>query len=566
MTDENQNDYSFLAEEQGKGEAPTQDASAGARVDAQILDGGSVFSPETPLTDNPQASLQADAFAKEPSFGSGAGSARTSLPEEKISFGEAVCSTGSAKSGGENVFAGETSPSGFSAREASPAGKPDGENIPAPALPFPAPPAARYVDAAPRRKKGSGKGGRFLRRTASLAAAALLFGIVAAGAFIGFNELYYHLNPSARPSQNAAANGMGDNAGPLQPLISHTAVASGTSVATADVSSIVDTVMPSLVSISCTFRNTTSFFGYLYEGTTEGSGSGIIVGKNDAELLIATNNHVVDDAVTTVVTFLDGSQIDATVRGTEEAADLAIVSVPLADIPQETLAALTIADLGNSDEVKVGQMVIAIGNSLGYGQTTTVGYLSAKEREVTVTDSSTGKSVNYIALQVDAAINPGNSGGALLDTNGRVIGINSAKLSSTNVEGIGYAIPINDAIEILRELMNREILTEEERGYLGVYLSEQEITAEIARLYGFPRGVFISDVVEGGAAARAGILSGDIITAVGGSPVTARTQLQEKVNSYRAGTEIEVTLARLENGEYIERNVTVVLGSKADFD
>ncbi len=424
---------------------------------------------------------------------------------------------------------------------------------------------ARYTDSGMVWQK-KGTLGKFFRRTGKFVAAALVFGTIAGGAFIGFNELYYHLNPSARPSYHAGTAEPGTSNASPQSFISYTAVSPGTSVATADVSSIVDTAMPSLVSISCTFRNTTSFFGYLYEGTTEGSGSGIIVGKNDTELLIATNNHVVDDAITTTITFLDGNQVDATVRGTEEAADLAIVSVPLADIPQETLAALTTAILGNSDEVRVGQMVIAIGNSLGYGQTTTVGYLSAKEREITVADSSTGKSVNYTALQVDAAINPGNSGGALLDTNGRVIGINSAKLSSTNVEGIGYAIPINDAIDILTELMNREILTDEERGYLGVYLSEQEITAEISRLYGFPRGVYIANVVEGGAAAAAGIVSGDIVTAINGSAVTARTQLQEKVNSYRAGTEIEVTLARLENGEYVERNVTVVLGSKADFD
>ena len=324
--------------------------------------------------------------------------------------------------------------------------------------------------------------------------------------------------------------------------------------------------MPSLVSISCTFRNTTSFFGYLYEGTSEGAGSGIIVGKNDKELLIATNNHVVDDAVTTTVTFQNGSQADGFVRGTEEAADLAIVSVPLSELSAETLADIAVAELGDSDKAQVGQMVIAIGNALGYGQTTTVGYLSAKEREITVSDSTTGKSTKYTALQVDAAINPGNSGGALINTDGKVIGINSAKLSSTKVEGIGYAIPINDAIDILKELMDREILTEEEQGYLGVYLSDQEITEEISKLYGFPRGVFIADVVKGGAADKAGIVSGDIITAINGSAVTARTQLQEKVKAHRSGTEITVTLARLENGQYRERDVTVLLGSKADFE
>lgn len=422
--------------------------------------------------------------------------------------------------------------------------------------------AAHIKDREPGKKKS--RFGFFLRRGIGFLCAAALFGGVAAGAFIGFNELYYYLNPSARPSlANTQTPG---NKVSKQPLISHTSIASGTSVATSDVSDIVRNAMPSLVSISCTFRNTTSFFGYLYEGTSEGAGSGIIVGKNDKELLIATNNHVVNGAITITVTFLDGSQISGSVRGTEEAADLAIVSVPLADISSETIEGITIATLGNSDDAKVGQMVIAIGNALGYGQTTTVGYLSAKEREITISDSSTGKTTKYVALQVDAAINPGNSGGALINTEGKVIGINSAKLSNTKVEGIGYAIPINDAINILDELMSREILTEEEQGYLGVYLSDQEITEEISRLYGFPSGVFISEPVKGGAADKAGILPGDIITKINGSPITARTQLQEKVKSYRCGTEIEVTLARLENGEYIEREVTVILGSKADFE
>lgn len=183
-----------------------------------------------------------------------------------------------------------------------------------------------------------------------------------------------------------------------------------------------------------------------------------------------------------------------------------------------------------------------------------------------VTDSATGKKTKLIALQVTAAINPGNSGGALLNTKGEVIGINTAKLSGTAVEGMGYAIPISSAADILDELMNREILSDEEKGYLGVHLSQSEITEEISALYGFPRGVFIADVVAGGAADRAGIVSGDIITAIDGSPVTARTQLQDKVNSYRAGTAVEVTLSRLESGSYKERTVTVILGSIADFD
>lgn len=417
-----------------------------------------------------------------------------------------------------------------------------------------------------RKKSGFGKG---LRRCVAFLAAAALFGVVASGAFLGFNELYYLLNPQARPAYHQAPSGSNSAGGQgalNTSIIASTAVASSTSVATADVSDIVDRAMPSLVSIFCTFRTSTSFFGYLYEDTTEGSGSGIILGKNDTELLIATNNHVVDDALTTEITFIDGTKVAASVRGTDDAADLAIVSVALSDIPKDTLDAISIASLGSSDSIKVGQMVIAIGNALGYGQTTTVGYLSAKNREITVTDSSTGKSTKLNALQVDAAINPGNSGGALLNTRGEVIGINSAKLSSTSVEGIGYAIPIDSAIDILDELMNREILTEEEQGYLGVYLSQNEITDEIASLYGFPMGVYISDVIEGGPAQRGGIFAGDIITKINGSDVTTRSQLQEKVNSYRCGTVIHVTLQRLVDGVYTEHELDVELGSKTLFN
>ena len=415
-------------------------------------------------------------------------------------------------------------------------------------------------------KKEPGKAVKTLKKLASLVVYAVIFGAVAAGTFIGFHELYYLLNPADRPSyESSGANLQSINQGKT-PIIASTSTASFASVATCDVSSIVENAMPSLVSISCTFRSSTSFFGYLYEGSKEGSGSGIIVGENDKELLIATNNHVVDSALTTKITFPDGTVLDASVRGTDEAADLAIVSVALSDIPQETKSLLRHAKLGDSDSMKVGQMVIAIGNALGYGQTTTVGYLSAKEREISVKDSATGKTTNLTALQVTAAINPGNSGGALLNTDGEVIGINTAKLSSTSVEGIGYAIPISNAIDILNELMNREILAEEEKGYLGVNLSQTEITSDISSLYGFPAGVYIAGVIPGGAAEQYGIYAGDIITAINESPVTTRAQLQEKVASYRSGTTISITLYRMENGVYTEHELSVVLGSRAEIN
>lgn len=423
--------------------------------------------------------------------------------------------------------------------------------------------------AGPEKQKKHKSAGKKIRKGIALLVSAAVFGVVAGGAFIGFNSLYYHFNPSARPSavQNNGSGNVPELDGTVKnPMIASTSVAQGTSIATADVSDIVEQAMPSLVSISCTFRTTSSFFGYLYEDTSAGSGSGIIVGQNDSELLIATNNHVVDDAITTTVTFPDGTESSAAIKGTDSAADLAIVSVALSDLSSDTLNSIRIATLGDSDQTKVGQMVIAIGNALGYGQTTTVGYLSAKEREITVQDSATGKSTTMTALQVDAAINPGNSGGALLNTKGEVIGINSAKLSGTSIEGIGYAIPISNVIDILTELMNREILTEEEQGYLGVYLSRTDITAEISAAYGWPIGVYVTETAENGAAAKYGILAGDIITAVNGNAVATSSQLQEKINSYRCGTTVSITVQRMENGSYTEYTFDVVLGSKADFD
>ncbi len=529
MTDNSENDYSFWADRQPQ--IPAENGSA---------EGSS--SPMPPGEAFPQSEAKAPGQSSE--------------------------NTG-AEHSGASVYGPDFYPpvSNEAAQDGAPAqSRPENGSTPLRSIPYCEPAVFSPFEEPRAKRRKTGTGSRILKKGAGLIASAAVFGAVAAAAFFGFQELYYFLNPTARPGLAQDADDHGNPSGTrLRPIVS-TQVAESASVTTCDVSDIVERSMPSLVSISCTFRSSTGFFGYLYEGTTEGSGSGIIVGENDRELLIATNNHVVDDALTTNITFPDGTVLAASVRGTDEAADLAIVSVPLSAVPAETRAAIRPAVLGSSDDMKVGQMVIAIGNALGYGQTTTVGYLSAREREVNVTDSATGKKTKLIALQVTAAINPGNSGGALLNTKGEVIGINTAKLSGTAVEGMGYAIPISSAADILDELMNREILSDEEKGYLGVHLSQSEITEEISALYGFPRGVFIADVVAGGAADRAGIVSGDIITAIDGSPVTARTQLQDKVNSYRAGTAVEVTLSRLESGSYTERTVTVILGSIADFD
>ncbi|MDF2950900.1 MAG: 2-alkenal reductase, partial [Anaerocolumna sp.] len=300
---------------------------------------------------------------------------------------------------------------------------------------------------------------------------------------------------------------------------------------------------------------TTDWFGQQYSEEYQGSGSGIIVGKNEKELLIATNNHVVEGAEPITVTFIDDTKAEAIIKGTDAVADLAVISIDLSTIKEETLNTIKIATLGDSDDVKVGQMAIAIGNALGYGQSVTVGYISAKDRAVAIEGNT------MVLLQTDAAINPGNSGGALLNMKGEVIGINSVKYASSEVEGMGYAIPISRAMPIINELMNRETLAEDEKGYLGVYI--RQVTEEVAQTYNWPVGVYVISTIEGGAAESAGIIAGDIITKVNQTEVTAESQLQEKVNSYRAGTEVTLTVMRMENGQYIEREIVVTLGKSA---
>jgi serine protease Do len=404
---------------------------------------------------------------------------------------------------------------------------------------------------------------------------AVAFGLIAAICFTGFNKVYRYfdnsessesLSKQAVTTQSAGSDsGLNlDKPSDEEKLPNTTVTANGITKESSDVSDIVYAAMPSLVSISGEYTTTSSWFGYLYENTTKGSGSGIIIGKNDDELLIATNNHVVEDAKTLSVTFIDGTSADVTVKGTDSSSDLAVVSVKLSDLSDDTLKAISVATLGSSDDAKVGQMVIAIGNAMGYGQSVTVGYLSAKDREITESSESSNESTTINVLQVDAAINPGNSGGALLNVNGEVIGINCAKLEDTTVEGVGYAIPISDAVNILNDLMNREQLTDDEKGYLGIYMSSQEITSEISELYGWPEGVFVKEVVADSPAEKAGIKANDIITAVNGMNVTTNSGLQEKVNSYKAGTKITITVERSTDGEYKKKDIEVTLGTRTN--
>ncbi len=325
-----------------------------------------------------------------------------------------------------------------------------------------------------------------------------------------------------------------------------------------DVSGVVDNIMPAIVAINCTVQGQYSIFGQFYGGSdVSSSGSGIIVGQSDDELLIVTNNHVIASAKSISVQFIDDKVYDAKVKGTDSTADLAVLAVKTKDLTSDTRSEIKISQLGDSDAVRVGEVAIAIGNALGYGQSVTVGYISAKDREVSATDGQSGASGTKMKLlQTDAAINPGNSGGALLNIQGEVIGINSVKYASEEVEGMGYAIPISIAVPIINELMDREDLKENEKGYLGI---SGTTVATSSLDYNMPDGVYINEVSEGGAADRAGIIKGDIITKINGIAVSSIEGLQERVNSYRAGTEVSITLQRAKEGVYQEQTVTVTL-------
>ena len=378
---------------------------------------------------------------------------------------------------------------------------------------------------------------------------ALVFGVVAALAFIGCNLLYSYFFPK-QAEQYSVVQISSDSRTNVADAVK-TADSVETVITTStDVSSIVEKVAPAIVQIDCIF-NTTSYFGS-YQ--TPGAGSGIVMRKTDKEILIATNNHVVDGAASIKITFTDGTTADAVIKGTDAVADLAVVSVDVSKLEASFVESVTVAKLGSSDDVRVGQMAIAIGNSMGYGQSTTVGYISAKDREVTVDGTK------MILIQTDAAINPGNSGGALINISGEVIGINSVKFASAEVEGMGFAIPISRAQKILDELGNREHLQPEEKGYLGVHV--QTVTQSIAQAYNWPIGVYVTEVDEGLAAEKAGIELGDIIIRVNSITVTTTTDLKTAISSYRAGTKVTITLKRLVDNKFEEMDFEAVLGNE----
>lgn len=349
-----------------------------------------------------------------------------------------------------------------------------------------------------------------------------------------------------------------------------------------DVSEIVSEALPSIVSITTkSVQEVQNYFGmygmYGYapqqqEQEVEGSGSGIIVGKNDDELLIATNYHVVEGADTLSVAFTDGNAVEASVKGFDEERDLAVVSVSLDDVEDDTMDAVSIANIGSSDDLKVGEQVVAIGNALGYGQSVTTGIVSAKNRRMdsdnnTVTDGSDDSSDGVNLIQTDAAINPGNSGGALLNMKGEVVGINSAKLASTEVEGMGYAIAISDVTDILQNLMNetsRDKLDDSEHGVLGIKGSS--VSSEAVQMYGIPAGVFVKEVTEGGAADKAGLKENSVITEFNGKTVSSNNQLIEYLSYYEPDEEVELTVQVPHGTSYKEETVKVTLDENTDAD
>lgn len=390
-------------------------------------------------------------------------------------------------------------------------------------------------------KNGMGK------KAAKLVASAAVFGLVAGACFVGVSVAKDKLYPSTADRIETTSG--------TTSAKSETS-SSGSSSSSSNVASVVNEVMPSVVSITSTIQSS-NYYGF---GTqeSEGAGSGFIVAKTKDNLMIATNNHVVSDATSLTVGFADDTTAKATVVGTDSSADLAVISVKLSDIKDSTASKIKVATLGSSDDLKVGEEVVAIGNALGYGQSVTTGVVSAKNREISLTDGTMN------LLQTDAAINPGNSGGVLINMDGQVVGINNAKLEDTSVEGMGYAIPITTAKTILTDLMNASSVSTKDAAFLGVV--GRDINESYSSALGIPSGIYVSQVVSGSPAEKAGISAGDVITKFEGNNVSTMSGLKEKLALKKANTKVKITFKRAnQSGTYKEKTVTVTLGKKSDF-
>lgn len=385
-----------------------------------------------------------------------------------------------------------------------------------------------------------------MKRIIKLIAGAAVFGLVAGSVFQGV-ELFSRNTWKTQVEETGEGNSV--------KLNTTSVLSEGQSKGTEDVAAIAEQVLPSIVAIDVTAQMTqqTPFGPQTSEGT--GSASGIIIAEKNGKMYIATNNHVVEDAVNVKIIFQDESTAEATVKGTDSSTDLAVVEVDMAKLSADTKRKVKIAAIGDSDATKVGERAIAIGNALGYGTSVTVGYVSAKDREISEEDTSSVK-----LIQTDAAINPGNSGGALVNSRGEVIAINSAKFASEEIEGMGFAIPMKTAEPILEDLMNQEKVEQSEQAYLGI--TGQDVTSEHTKNYGIPEGIYVTEVVDGSPAQKAGLKQGYIITAVNGRETKTMEQLQEKLSGCRAGEKGTITVQVADNGSYQERELTVTFGKK----
>lgn len=387
---------------------------------------------------------------------------------------------------------------------------------------------------------------------------ALLFGVVSSATFLTSNII---------GSRILGLNDSSQSSGSSKTVSSNASLAKSSSVVTSDVSDIVENVMPSIVSITnMSVEEVQNFFGGVTEQKSESAGTGIIISQSDSELLIVTNNHVVEGSDTLTVTFDDETSVEANIKGTNSEYDVAVIAVPLDSIPNETMDAIAVATLGDSTKLQVGEPAIAIGNALGYGQSVTTGVISALNRSVSETDQETGETTESSVklIQTDAAINPGNSGGALVNASGEVIGINSSKLIGETVEGVGYAIPISDVADLIQNLMNQETKTkvaEADQGVIGI--TGMSVPAEYSEQLNMPDGVYVSEVTEGGGAEAAGMTRGCVITAINDTTVDSMEALQEQLQYYAAGDKVTLTIQVPQtNGEYAEDTLEVTLGAK----
>lgn len=433
----------------------------------------------------------------------------------------------------------------------------------------------------PRKRRKDGRTARTVKKIGAITLSAVLFGSVAAGTFQAVNTLTGYA-PAANTNANANAesgssasvpNASGSPANPERSVL-QTLSPSGSTAAkgSLDVSDIAASVMPSIVSITNrSVQEIQNYFSFFGRGTqsqtleTESAGSGFIIGQNAEELLIATNYHVIENAKTISACFIDNEAYEANVKGTDPGNDLAVIAIPLESISSDTMSQIKVASIGDSNALRVGEQVVAIGNALGYGQSVTTGIVSATNRTIQTEQTFTGTAADTddapFYIQTDAAINPGNSGGALVNMNGEVVGINSAKIGGSNIEGMGYAIPVSRVSDIIETLMNettRTVVAAEKRGSIGI--SGISVDASVNQAYGIPVGAYIAEITEGGAAEAAGLQKGEVIVGFDGKSVTGIEELKERLQYYAAGETVELDLKVPGSGGYVDKTVSVTLG------